>query len=164
MSREIKFRGMRVDGKGMVYGDLVTIQKKKYITDPHALAIGTGIFSFKLPSGENINAISNSFSGLIEVLPETVGQYTGLRDKDGVEIWEGDILQITTQGKWGYCENGLKVNHLVENGEFWARDDTLYHYIGFHSNHTSLHYLLGHEAVVIGSIHQHPELLTEKNK
>lgn len=67
MNREIKFRGKRIDNGEWVYGYLAD---EDYIND---------IYSIDLSS--------------IEVDRDTVGQFTGLFDKNGKEIYEGDIIK-----------------------------------------------------------------------
>lgn len=68
MKREIKFRGKRIDNKKWVYGFLAD---EDYIND---------IDSIDLSS--------------IEVDIDTVCEFTGLLDKNGKEIYEGDIISV----------------------------------------------------------------------
>ena len=109
--REILFRAKRIDNGEWIEGDLV-----------HA------------PDGRT--AVS-TYDDLVETVPETVCQYTGLTDKNGRKIFEGDILKIPEKKN-----NNVK----FEYGQFCVGINCPIAYIRT-------------ECEVIGNIFDNPELL-----
>lgn len=105
-----------------------------------------------------------------DVLQESVGQFTGLFDKNGKEIYEGDILGFTTKREMGYQKDGVKIALPVVFGRCNPEDDTISEYIGFWVEYSpdqrgSIAYETGsHGANIIGNIHDNPELLTQSEK
>ena len=75
------------------------------------------------------------------VIPETVGQYTGLTDKNGVRIFEGDIVDYISSDVIGNPKTGTII---VEDMTDY---DTM-----IYLNHSD-------ELQIIGNIHDNPELL-----
>lgn len=145
MNREIKFRGKRVENGNWVYGDLV-----------HNAFDGT---SMTIPIG-----IQPDNSYPIAVHPETVGQYTGLKDKDGKEIYEGDVLKVN-KAHDHYINRNYVVFYddaafQIETPEITGRCAIVkFIYDAFHkdeieefSDYTTLFTL-------IGNIHDNPELI-----
>ena len=79
------------------------------------------------------------------VIPETIGQYTGLTDKNGKKIFEGDIVSTSKEDERGVVR--------------WEDSDAAY-VIGCDDNIdlSFLENLWGRDVEVIGNIHDNPEL------
>ena len=126
--REILFRGKRKDNGEWVYGyycryGYVT-QEKTFIIPDYASALYA-----------------------IEVIPETVGQYTGLPDKNGKKIFENDIVKI--KGKTRYIFYGSSGFRHTNYGEYADTLEKVFTVV---------------DCEVIGNIHDNPELLKEQDK
>ena len=79
MKREILYRGARMGDGKFVYGSLVFVKENDKSENelPHiVISYGPDTFDW------------------FEVEPETVGQYTGIDDREGEKIFEGDIFKI----------------------------------------------------------------------
>ena len=123
--REILFRGKRVDNSEWVEG--YYCRAFRWAGDK-----------------EPVPAIQENDSFMFRAIdPETVGQYTGLTDKNGNRIFEGDIIKFCT---------GLKKPYIVEfdTGRFvLTRSDA----------HAEIIDVCIVPCEVIGNIHDNPELL-----
>ena len=117
--------------EGFVYGNLIVSKGKYYIC---VSAMG------------KLNCcINNGTVSMIEVIPETVGEYTGLTDKNGKKIFEGDIIQSLKSSMTGL------VQCFPEHSAFmvWCKSE----------NEVGFLYECYDIIKVIGNIHDNPELL-----
>lgn len=131
--REIKCRGKRVDNGEWVYGSFVSNGGLCHIMFGDVF---TDDFDYLY------------FSNRPEVLENTVGQFTGLCDKNGKEIYEGDILHD------GRGEDGV-VKYLESTAMFvlFVNNQTWYLNEGDPNRSTQLQYI-----EIVGNIHENPEL------
>ena len=137
MNREILFRGKRVSNGNWIEGYFVLLAINEGLK--HAIYTGTDEGRFIL----------------FEVIPETVGQFTGLCDKNGNKIFEGDIVHFYDKD---FTSSGIATVDF-ESGK-WKING---HYITKLSSMVWLDlYRTGFEYEVIGNIYDNPELLEEK--
>ncbi len=127
--REILFRGKRKDNGEWVEGF--------YVFDECALIVEN--LSYSLIDNQKCQLV-----GVYPIIPETVGQYTGLCDKNGKKIFEGDVVRD-------------KTNRVVYE-IFYCNDSAMF------IKESVLRSSLGNplHLEVIGNIHDNPELLKER--
>lgn len=130
MNREILFCGKRKSNEHWIYG---------YVSADNR--------------GTTIKFIENNFYKEIPVIPETVGQYTGLTDKNGKKIFEHDYCLLTKPCVmvWGVIEYKNACYWFVENKTQADGMRNMIRLCDLESN--------GYEIQVKGNIHDNPELL-----
>ena len=134
--RETIFRGKRVDNGEWVYGDL--------IHEP---------FGYCIQYLEEKEGVYRRCKA--KVIPETVGQYTGLTDKNGTKIFEWDIV---------VCKQEIESTHIdyyIESGFVEMKHGAfgLHRTQGYYRPFKD--WLENYEYEIIGNIHDNPELLEE---
>jgi uncharacterized phage protein (TIGR01671 family) len=129
--RTIKFRGKDIETDKWVDGDL--IQRMGYM--PSVM--------FPYESNGKVRY------GECAVKRETVGQFTGLLDKNGNEIYEGDIMNDPTS----MCVGVVEWNSILSQFQ-----------LSWQNMHTAadIFFMVKRGSFVIGNIHDNPELITEK--
>ena len=133
---EILFRGKRIDNGEWVCGDLLQ-------------DVESGICAIVsyVNLGGNIHDLSESC--IFAVIPETVGQYTGLTDKNGKRIFEGDIVSLVKHDGLIYKVVYVPCRYELVNSKG--------------VNCFVLDIYKSENIEVIGNIHDNPELLGGEN-
>lgn len=98
------------------------------------------------------------------VIPETVGQFTGLTDKNGKRIFEGDVVKFT-DSPFGFSYTGVvcfnEVSFCIKY-EYWKKEE--FHRIGQTDEWQNMGAsgTVTYEHEVLGNMHDNPELLGDK--
>lgn len=130
--REIEFRGKTESGE-WVFGSLIQMLLSDISRDE--------------------TRIKTQYLALdYDVIPDTVGQYTGLKDKNGVKIFEGDIVTVYDKYNQVWAEGGAEIVFSYDYVGGWVllpKDNKRGLNIGTRAKSIK----------VIGNIHDNPELL-----
>lgn len=132
------FRGKEKDSGKWIYGDL------RHISD------GRG--GYILCIVDNTSGKNNDVTG-VEVIPETVGMFIMLTDKNRTKIFEGDIIEIN------HPYAGKFVSDVIWDMDCWSLKD--FYFTCF--DYPNMAFSEGTEYMkVIGNIHDNPELLKKE--
>ena len=142
--REILFRGKRIDNGEWVEGSY--FKQEEYYGDPeikHCIITSIEVLSF------------DQALEYYEVIPETVGQYTGLKDKNGKKIFEGDV----TKHQFIFHDEFYEIGFGF--GSFYHRQiqEQMLYGTSFDDNEFGID---SESMEIVGNIHDNPELLEVK--
>ena len=146
--RAILFRGKRVDNGEWVYGDLAHSVRSANGRKPHKSWIVDGYFS----NGGWLTPLKR-----YAVIDKSIGEYTSLKDRNGNEIFEGDILIYVVDGEYGVDEKYLVVfddDEAAFRTKYYCKDK----YMSYVDIVPCEHF------EVIGNIYDNPELLNGKQR
>lgn len=128
--REILFKGKRKDNGEWIRGDL-----SQHKTGKKFIKCGSATSSY-------------------EVIPDSIGQYVGLTDKNGNKVFEGDIVEGHCHSQWSHRLQRCVI--VYDRDSFKSR-----HYLNYPNGKHYFEYkvLFSKDVVVIGNAYDNPELL-----
>lgn len=132
--REILFRGKDADNSEWVYGWYTEYPYGRYPLKPTII-----------PKEE----ANGGYYTHTQVIPETVGQFTGKTHKSGVKIFDGDIAEFTNK-------DGSKARYVIEWNDVFAAWTAKW---TAGEGHMYVTALVCEYMEIIGNIHDNPELL-----
>jgi len=141
--REILFRGKSIKTKEWVYGYYAYIEVRHYI------------ISATLEWNEDLQMEQPKYT---EIELKTFGQYTGLEDKSGQKIFEGDVLSVDCYSYYEFTDyyfGEVIMGGLIGLGVYNSKNDKIYDLYECQGEYTTIY-------EVIGNIHDNPELLEEQ--
>ncbi len=133
--RKIKFRGKRLDNGEWAYGDLRQENSGRKVIMTNLSTWGDNADDIE-PYGEDVY-----------VYPDTVGQFTGMKDNDEKEIYEGDIVKDKYENRYEVRYDDKRMSWIAHSS------------IPFENN---LPLCVVTECTIIDNIHDNPELLEDE--
>lgn len=125
--REILFRGKMMASGAWIQGDLRQYHK--------------GVTAIK----------QNDFPSIMEVDPATIGQFTGMTDKNGKKIFEGDLVRVEV----------AKIDFVAVCKFYSGSFGLVWHYMGA-ERYSAFTGMCHAEYEVIGNVYDNPELMEDK--
>lgn len=160
MAREILYRGKRIDNSEWIEGyytelPVGSLAATIFSNDDEIVCEDTASYIIKVFARQHSNYSNSTPLQVVEcekykVIPKTIGQYTGLTDKNGKKIFEGDIVKIEDDdGNTNFSDGGI--GDVVFYRGIWYVSGEV---------HNGLYDLERNYYVsVIVNIHDNPELL-----